>query len=539
MSGPGATCRRVGSSGKRAISRHGRSSGSSVGVGACSVGGNSLSGERAGPRAATTAARSRSSVGRSASSCGSGAAGPAYDAASGRRRRTTVREPATSTTTSASPGSASRSVSSTSASSRRTRSVGGRVAQGQHHRGVEPGRRAARSSAKGSRSNGTCPPRRASSSASVGTAATASPWRRPATSAPRRSSSATRGSSVTASTAANPTPKRPDGVVVAVVALGRRAQRRQRLDAGRVERRAGVRADSTPSRRRSSSRPGTPARTAASAAFCGQLDDHAVAVAAECEVLLGVGVLAEPGRRGGPGGEHAVAHRAGPERVGASPSGVAQVLGGDRVVAEPASVDRAGRVPRVARRAGRSRSRPRPGGASPARRHDRDLRVRAAAVVERHHPAVARASTRWRRRRTPAAATRPAASGTRRSRRVPAPPARWVRSVRGRRSTTGRRRRRARSARAPGRGRGRAPSTAISSASSSASRCSPAPAAGRPRASAAGRRRRGRPGLSRSLHGTHAGASRASEPGSSTTSATVTVLLRDTRVTVTAQRQPR
>src|SRR6266508_1946261 len=47
------------------------------------------------------------------------------------------------------------------------------------------------------------------------------------------------------------------------------------------------------------------------------------------------------------------------------------------------------------------------------------------------------------------------------------------------------------------------------------------------------------PGLSRSCHGTQLGASKASGPGSSAVSETVTCLLRETRVTVTAQRQPR
>ncbi|CAM5704168.1 hypothetical protein SVIOM342S_07141 [Streptomyces violaceorubidus] len=47
------------------------------------------------------------------------------------------------------------------------------------------------------------------------------------------------------------------------------------------------------------------------------------------------------------------------------------------------------------------------------------------------------------------------------------------------------------------------------------------------------------PGRSRSLHGTHSGASSASGPGSSTASSTVTILAREARATVTAQRQPR
>jgi len=46
------------------------------------------------------------------------------------------------------------------------------------------------------------------------------------------------------------------------------------------------------------------------------------------------------------------------------------------------------------------------------------------------------------------------------------------------------------------------------------------------------------PGRSRSLHGTHAGASSASGPGSSTTSSTVTDLERGARVTATDQNQP-
>lgn len=47
------------------------------------------------------------------------------------------------------------------------------------------------------------------------------------------------------------------------------------------------------------------------------------------------------------------------------------------------------------------------------------------------------------------------------------------------------------------------------------------------------------PGRRRSLHGTHSGASKASGPGSSTVSSSVTNLAREARATVTAQRQPR
>jgi len=46
------------------------------------------------------------------------------------------------------------------------------------------------------------------------------------------------------------------------------------------------------------------------------------------------------------------------------------------------------------------------------------------------------------------------------------------------------------------------------------------------------------PGRTRSLHGTHSGASSESGPGSSTHSSTVTTLDREALATVTAQRQP-
>ena len=47
------------------------------------------------------------------------------------------------------------------------------------------------------------------------------------------------------------------------------------------------------------------------------------------------------------------------------------------------------------------------------------------------------------------------------------------------------------------------------------------------------------PGRSRSLQGTHSGASSASAPGSSTVSSTVTFFAREARVSVVAHRQPR
>lgn len=111
-------------------------------------------------------------------------------------------------------------------------------------------------------------------------------------------------SSDTARTAAKPTPNRPTTPVCAGPASGRLAD-------ARIEERDATPAASSgapvlaatstavPSSAwssRSSSRPGTPARVAASAAFCARLDDDAVAVVAAGVVLLGVGVLPQTGR---------------------------------------------------------------------------------------------------------------------------------------------------------------------------------------------------------------------------------------------------
>ena len=69
--------------------------------------------------------------------------------------------------------------------------------------------------------------------------------------------------------------------------------------------------------------------------------------------------------------------------------------------------------------------------------------------------------------------------------------------------------------------------------------CSRAPAARRPARSAAGRRRRGRRARAARDQGTHAWASSASEPGSSTASHDGDRLPRGTRAKVTAHCQPR
>ena len=90
----------------------------------------------------------------------------------------------------------------------------------------------------------------------------------------------------------------------AVVALGRGPQRGQRLHPGGVERRAGVGGAQHARRAASSrSRPGYAGAGGRVGGVLRQLDDQPVAVAAEGEVLLGVGVLAEPRGRGRPRGE--------------------------------------------------------------------------------------------------------------------------------------------------------------------------------------------------------------------------------------------
>ncbi|CAM5306635.1 hypothetical protein SALBM217S_10704 [Streptomyces griseoloalbus] len=143
MSGPGAACRRVESSGREAMSRAGTPSGSSLGVGACTTG--AVRG-RAGPPSASTGTaqvtdqcgRSRSSTGRSASS--SGVRSPCAVAVRqrvvpSRESVTTVSAPSVprrtvrtspspiSTTTSSRPGRASSRASSTAPSSRSARSA--------------------------------------------------------------------------------------------------------------------------------------------------------------------------------------------------------------------------------------------------------------------------------------------------------------------------------------------------------------------------------------------------------------------------------
>ena len=79
-----------------------------------------------------------------------------------------------------------------------------------------------------------------------------------------------------------------------VVAFGRGAQRRQRFDAGRVEWRPGVRGAQLGAVERQAQPRPDPGTSSGVGGVLGEFDDDPVAIAAEDEVLLGVGVLAKP-----------------------------------------------------------------------------------------------------------------------------------------------------------------------------------------------------------------------------------------------------
>ena len=165
VSGPGATCRRVGSSGNEAISSAGSPERLVAWASARAPPARSAAGPvrprrpPAPPRSPTSAGRSRSSTGRSASSAGSSGPPSLGHPPRGWRRarcprsvtygpswlppQRPVRRSGVSTTTSASPGRASSSASSIAGSSRSARSCGRAVAQRQHDGGVVAlGRRA-------------------------------------------------------------------------------------------------------------------------------------------------------------------------------------------------------------------------------------------------------------------------------------------------------------------------------------------------------------------------------------------------------------
>ena len=143
---------------------------------------------------------------------------------------------------------------------------GGRVAQGQHHRGVEPGLgRAVVGVRQPEQRDVATAARELVGEGRYGEDCRLRVGERPAHATGRRGDPRLVGDS---EHGGEPDAEAPDGLVVTVITFGRCPQRRERLDAGRVERRAGVRG-----RQRAvaavaaSSRPGTPARRAASAAF--------------------------------------------------------------------------------------------------------------------------------------------------------------------------------------------------------------------------------------------------------------------------------
>ena len=171
-------------------------------------------------------------------------------------------------------------------------------------------------------------PVRRTAAAAPAHARTARPARRPAP-APRRqlpvrsrdqptapAAEWMRGASLTATTAANPTPNRPTVPAGAVgrwlgVPLARRPQRGQRLDPGRVQRRPGVGGGQRPVAQRQPQPPGHPGPGGRVGRVLRQLHHDPVPVAAERVVLLGVGVLTEPRGRRRPGVEHPAAQRGG------------------------------------------------------------------------------------------------------------------------------------------------------------------------------------------------------------------------------------
>jgi hypothetical protein len=98
-------------------------------------------------------------------------------------------------------------------------------------------------------------------------------------------------------------PEPADGVLAA---LCRGAQRRQRLDPGRVQRGSSVRGGQYPVAQPQQQPPRKAGSGRGVGGVLGEFDDDPVAVAAEREVLLGVRVLPEPRRGGRPCGENPV-----------------------------------------------------------------------------------------------------------------------------------------------------------------------------------------------------------------------------------------
>ena len=338
VTGPGVTCRRSDASGNVPSSTAGSDSGSSVGVGACTTG--RVGGGTGRPRAVDRHRPASPSTpdGRAPPPAGS-------PAARRRARRSPTGRPSASRPPTVAqhdragvvhPGQ--QPPAGVDRPQRRQRQQQHRVELGQ--RG--PDRRRPRPPAAAAAPRCRTPPGRRrvrgrTAAAAPAPARRAAPARRPApgtaATAARVSAAENRtppvvectaGSSVTASTAANPTPNRP---TLAAVPLGRGPQRRQRLHAGRVQRRTGVRRASSSSVHERQPQPSGhagPGRRVGR--VLRQLDHQPVPVRAVGQVLLGVGVLAEPGRRRGPGREHPVPDRGGAEGVAAR-SAVAERLG--------------------------------------------------------------------------------------------------------------------------------------------------------------------------------------------------------------------
>jgi hypothetical protein len=101
----------------------------------------------------------------------------------------------------------------------------------------------------------------------------------------------------------------------AVVALAGGAQRAERLDTGRVQRGAGVRGCQDAAGERQEQAAGAAVAGRGVGGVLGQLHNDPVAVAAAHQVVLGVRVLTEPGRRRGPRVQHTLAQRGGAERI--------------------------------------------------------------------------------------------------------------------------------------------------------------------------------------------------------------------------------
>ncbi len=114
-----------------------------------------------------------------------------------------------------------------------------------------------------------------------------------------------------------PDPEPADGTLRDLgVPLGGGPQRGQRLDTGRVQRGTGVGGDEDAVAEREPQPAGGPGTGGGIGGVLRELDHEPVPVAAQDQVLLGVGVLAEPGGAGGPGVENTTAQPGRPERIG-------------------------------------------------------------------------------------------------------------------------------------------------------------------------------------------------------------------------------